>query len=683
MFGGTRDVDWTHIRVDGDRAAAAAYVPTARLLLGAAKQTFESTGVSQPFRRRFNNGAEIIATYNAETPIVTIRVPETTGRRPKPPLFDGFYLQPTYESLLGGFDSPGVVVNADSEAAFFFEPYQPYWARIKGAKFTYKERDGVPLFPDGMLTLTNRYWQSPAGVVISWRSPCRDHGYLEHTVPVRFTIAQGSTWGYNVAGRTSSRWRTPTVGNLGLPLFSPDRYRDEEGNVVGSDPFSGVAGAAVDGTRLYVAQYARDAGGNTREDGGVRIARYQLRSRDTKQPFLAAVVDGSREWVTDPIELEDAWELVTDVQFNASCTEALLVLRSSITGFSLSAGDVPTWVNGPHLRLKRVDLATGAQSDSSTSGAFSVTGDFTSGSIAFDCFHTYRGDDLVAYRFTISGSFANIQAKLTTPSGADIDLYHIIDRGTFKAAGAPVGAGTFYAKYVAKTVHYVDARNGYVVLCGVDNTNAPTSYSTWIEVWREQLDAGSPAIAKVYESERFTVPCNPFPAVEPLGSSPRVTLSNVWNGFDSLGLGFYMGGANPNLGLFSWSLVRRCFTEPFGRIPYDLNTGYQWGLSSDAVTGVFMRWNVFNTAVSDTDPTSAPSLAGVGYATAHRNAHTLFCAYKDTWVLFTYVPGTSDRRLVISSDGTSVRAQLGADENEEVASSIAIPFGRPIFNPST
>ncbi|MBT9153393.1 MAG: hypothetical protein DDT39_00050 [Firmicutes bacterium] len=687
MYGGTRDVDWTHIRVEGNRAAAASYVPAARLLLGAAKQTFESTGVSQLFRRRFSDGVEIRATYNAKTPVVTIRVPTPTGRRRRPPLFDGYYLEPTYESALFGLPGFGAVVDTSAEFTYFYKAQQPQWGRITGGKLTYRERDGVTLYPDGMGTRATTYWMSPSGTAIAWASPTREHGYLEFTTSRLRVVASGNpNWGYSTFSRSIPRWGVPTVANMGVPLFAPDTYRDENGSLVGADGYPGVAGAGLqrgnDGLWLYLAQYA--AGASHEEDGGVRIARYRLRPRAEGQSFLGAVVNGSREWVGDPVALDGVWNLVTDVRFNASCTEALFVLQPSAQTLGDFAAPDPVWTAGPHLRVRRMRLADGAFTDINNGDTFSVTGDFTAGAIAVDCFHAYRSDALVSYRLTLSGSHANIRSTLTTPTGFDIPLYHITDIGGFTAPGMPPGAGVFYAKYVAKTVHYVDAANGYVVLCGVDNTNAPVSYRTWIEVWREELDpTRPPGITKVHETAPFVVPLNPFPPVQPVGAATPPTIGTHWSGFDPNTRGFIMGGANANVGLYSWSLLRRLFTTPHGRIPYDWNLGFQYGLSSDAVTGLFMKWNVFNTFVIGSF-TPASRLAGVGEVGAfHRNAHTRFCAYKDTWLLFTYVPGTSDRRLVIASNGVNVKGLLGADGDEEVATGSAIlPFGRPIFNPS-
>lgn len=697
MFGGTRDVDWTHVRVDGDRARAAAYIPQGRLLLGAAKQTFESTGVSMPFRRRFSNGVVVEASYIAKTPRITIYVPPPGGRRLRPPLLDGYLTLPVFESTLAGVSPDSrqdyVVLNIADTTTFFYEPFQPYWGRITNGKFVYKERNGEPLYKNGMAGAASAYWVGPDGVVLSWPSPTTEHGYLEK-LPPNTRIAQDTPNGrYRTTQRFLPRWTAGVVYNMGLPVFVVEDYRDENGTLVGAGGYDGVAGAAYrrddDGVWLYVAQFRSAVGpwtdpNNTRrysEDGGIRIARYRLAPKSAEQPFLGRVVNGSREWVTPEMNLDGQWNLVTDVMFNGSCSAAMVVLSPSPDTLTITPGPTFEWASGRHAVIRTVDLATGGWADSSTASSTTVTGNSGSGSIAFDCFHCFRGDTPVSYRFSISGGFANMQATLTTPRGQTLPLYSITDIGFFRAAADTGGTGPQFRKYIAKTIHHVSPRTGHVVLLGVDNTNAPAGYRTWIEVWQEEVDPLKPAtLTKVYESPMYTRPVVPFPPVDPAGFSLPWPAS-YWH--ESAGFGYHAGG---DTDFFSWLARYDQVSLSSQRLPYDVFTGLEYGLTSDLVLGPWMKSNVFNTVVFDVNggfQAYQEKLAGPGRGTRYRNAHTRFCAYKDTWVLFTYVPMSSTERLVVVSDGTSVSSMVGAANGDQVATEVLVPIGKPIFLPGT
>lgn len=68
-----RYVDWTHIRVNGDRHAAAPYVPDGRKLLGEVMEEAARNGLGvHVLHRRLEDGTVLVAEKHGDIPRITI-----------------------------------------------------------------------------------------------------------------------------------------------------------------------------------------------------------------------------------------------------------------------------------------------------------------------------------------------------------------------------------------------------------------------------------------------------------------------------------------------------------------------------------------------------------------------------------------------------------------------------------
>lgn len=92
---GPRFVDWSHIRVVGDRHAAAPYVNEARKLMGYVQEDAARQGLGvHSLRRELSDGTVIIAEKHGEVPRMTI-IPVGEGGERRPVLMEGFVVNRT------------------------------------------------------------------------------------------------------------------------------------------------------------------------------------------------------------------------------------------------------------------------------------------------------------------------------------------------------------------------------------------------------------------------------------------------------------------------------------------------------------------------------------------------------------------------------------------------------------
>lgn len=184
MFGGPRDSEWTHIRVVGDRAEAAKYLPAARVLLGAAKAVVK-TGVIKlsVLRRRYNNGVEMYAEMAMGIPRITIKIPPPSRAVDEDVKLDGFVVWPINLANPDGpfadgqpvvypqyvLSPPLAATRQRSWWTFAYDRFLNFWQAITGRKNIYKQKqNGQPVLPNGLAQYGNRYWHGSNGVALSW-----------------------------------------------------------------------------------------------------------------------------------------------------------------------------------------------------------------------------------------------------------------------------------------------------------------------------------------------------------------------------------------------------------------------------------------------------------------------------------------------------------------------------------
>lgn len=186
MFGGPRDSEWTHIRVVGDRAEAAKYLPAARVLLGAAKAAVK-TGVIKlsVLRRRYNNGVEMYAEMAMGIPRITIKIPPPRRAVDEDVKLDGFVVWPRDATAPDGpfadgqpatypqqvLSPPSTRTRQSEWWTFAYDRFLNFWEAIRARKETYKARGNRDLLPDGLRYYGNHHWRGKNGVVVSWHGP--------------------------------------------------------------------------------------------------------------------------------------------------------------------------------------------------------------------------------------------------------------------------------------------------------------------------------------------------------------------------------------------------------------------------------------------------------------------------------------------------------------------------------
>lgn len=170
---GARYEDWTHVRIQGDRNAAAPYLPAVRKLLGYLAQQRALGGPrTQVIRRTLGDGTYLEARFEGEIPIVEI-ITHAAEKALTPAFLDGFVVAP------GGFDP--VAFNEvllqpsgrDNWSVFFFSAEE--------TPVDYPTRSGIyskandrPLLdaPAGLKHAGNVDWRNRSETLsVSWAGP--------------------------------------------------------------------------------------------------------------------------------------------------------------------------------------------------------------------------------------------------------------------------------------------------------------------------------------------------------------------------------------------------------------------------------------------------------------------------------------------------------------------------------
>lgn len=208
-----RYTGWVHMRVVGDKDAAAALIPTARKVLGYVIDESKAKGLGVNKRSQKVEGGEIIAEYIGGQPRITIVV-ESGGEQRQPVPSGGFLLWPRWNVPLSNPSNPGTQVDPTGlHPSAWLEfvgnaKVTHYWERwdvvddIQGAR--YESYNQPHLYPDGM-----RYWGN-----VDWK----DGSDLSLSV----YGWQSRYWNDTSVPDATARW----VFQQGQVLFDRIAYRD-------------------------------------------------------------------------------------------------------------------------------------------------------------------------------------------------------------------------------------------------------------------------------------------------------------------------------------------------------------------------------------------------------------------------------------------------------------------------
>lgn len=167
---GPRYIDWSHIRVEGDRDAAAAYVGEARKLMGAVMEDAAVNGLGvHAVRKVLPDGTVITAEKLGDIPRITIATGDDAHD-----LQDGvggdFVVWARDADLPDGIhpDYPQQILQAGDGGwtTYFYSDQAEGYEDFDRAKGTY-----LGMFPSGVPLAGQVDWRGPAGERVSWYGP--------------------------------------------------------------------------------------------------------------------------------------------------------------------------------------------------------------------------------------------------------------------------------------------------------------------------------------------------------------------------------------------------------------------------------------------------------------------------------------------------------------------------------
>lgn len=255
MSSGARHVDWTHVRVLGDRDLAARHVPYARKLLGFVMDEAQRNSLgTYKLERTLQDGTRVIAEKHGDVPRITIAT--VGGSSPLERKYqDNFvvWARDTEQPNGVDFDHPQQILQLRDGAwkTFFYSESVAGYAAFPGAKGTY-----VGQFPEGIIQAGNLDWEGDQLTRVSWYGPSTRYWFDPFVQPKR----QYGTW----------------VFMLGKVLLDTDEYVSS----TPSDAFAErwVLGAAVRNGFLYTVQALLP-------DGTTDTALPPFNSSDTSLPW--------------------------------------------------------------------------------------------------------------------------------------------------------------------------------------------------------------------------------------------------------------------------------------------------------------------------------------------------------------------------------------------------------------
>ncbi|WP_202841955.1 hypothetical protein [Luteimonas saliphila] len=222
-----RYIDWTHIRVNGDRQAAAPYVADGRKLLGEVMEEAARNELGVlAMHRELEDGTIITAEKHGEIPRITITPAPPVPTIPPPVVRDDFVVWARTTALPAGIDAdrPQQILRP-AWTTFFNDSGVDGFEAFPGEKGTYGG-----MFPQGLLLAGNIDWVRPStGERLSWYGPSSRYWYDDWRLP-------RAQYGVHVF-------------HLGQVLLDVEAYANEL-----DEPFveRWVLGAAMTQTHLYV-----------------------------------------------------------------------------------------------------------------------------------------------------------------------------------------------------------------------------------------------------------------------------------------------------------------------------------------------------------------------------------------------------------------------------------------------
>lgn len=171
-----RYTDWTHVRVNGDRHAAAPYVPEGRKLLGAVMEEAARNGLGvHSMHRKLEDGTLIVAEKHGDIPRITITPAQRDGEVPTPSKGD-FVVHPRSLALPDGIhpEYPEQILQfrGGNWRTFFYSGEAEGYDEFDGSKGVY-----LLEFPDGVRHAGNVDWRASDGARLSWYGPSTRYWY--------------------------------------------------------------------------------------------------------------------------------------------------------------------------------------------------------------------------------------------------------------------------------------------------------------------------------------------------------------------------------------------------------------------------------------------------------------------------------------------------------------------------
>jgi hypothetical protein len=341
-----RFADWTHVRVQGDRQAAAPHLPAARKLLGEVFEEAARNGLGVfSLTRDLQDGTVIVAEKHGDIPRITI-VPPAPVAEDVPPTLGDFVVWARDVDHPVGIDDvrPQHVLRHRGDGS---------WRSMRAASNLAGRSDSTygRIFPEGLRRAGNVDWLSKAGERLSWYGP-QARSWLDAYVHPR-------------------RQYGTRVYALGQPVFDADEYIAATG-VSFADRW--VLGAALrqheEGTYLYVVHSVCTAGFTDMTPIGADEGRITepvtpatdtaslCRYRVTKAPDAAnvwrySVMPGSRQVVMVQTANNEPWFFSPD---GARAVVTLLPVAPSAFQLIYS-GFTGTVVTAPAANQRRLVVA--------------------------------------------------------------------------------------------------------------------------------------------------------------------------------------------------------------------------------------------------------------------------------------------------------------------------------------
>jgi hypothetical protein len=176
-----RHIDWTHIKVVGDRHAAAPYVPDGRKLLGEVMEEAARNGLGvHALHRQLEDGTVIVAEKHGDIPRITITPAPPAPTIPPPIVRDDFVVWARTTALPDGIDEerPQQILRP-AWTTFFADADVDGYDGFPGDKGTYGG-----MFPQGLLLAGNIDWLSPTTKErLNWHGPSSRYWYDDWRLP--------------------------------------------------------------------------------------------------------------------------------------------------------------------------------------------------------------------------------------------------------------------------------------------------------------------------------------------------------------------------------------------------------------------------------------------------------------------------------------------------------------------